>query len=106
MHANLGIFSFAYNLNVKTTEHLVLYINGTVSEKIASQIYNYYIEVINRASRLNCYNFRTVVAIGLIFSTRHTAPLLCVGIYFGVLHKHSVDVMRSNIPWGLKSPQL
>ena len=58
-----------------------------------------YIEVIKHALRLNCYNFRTVMAIGLIFSTRHTTPLLFVGIYFGVLHKHSADVMRSNTPW-------
>ena len=51
--------------------------------------------------------FRTVKAIGLLFSTLHTTPLLCaVKVYFGVLHKHSVDVTRSDTSWGSKPPQL
>ena len=51
-------------------------------------------------------HFRMVNAISFVLSTRHTIPFLCVNTYFGVLHKHSADVMRSDAPWGSKPPQL
>ena len=68
---------------------------GTVSEKIASR-YTVYEKSYKNASHLNRYNFRTVKAIGLLFSALHTTPFLGVKNYFGVLQKYSADVTRSD----------
>ena len=47
---------------------------------------------------LNRYIFRNVNAIGFLFVTQHTTPLLCVQIHFGVLHMRGTDVSRSDTP--------
>ena len=51
-------------------------------------------------SRLNRYNFRTVNAIHLLFSTLHTTPFLYGVIYFGVLNYLLVIVAWSDTPGG------
>ena len=54
------------------------------------------------ALRLNRYNFRNVKAIDFLFSTLHSTPFLYVDLYFRVLHKLLVDIMRPDYPWGSK----
>ena len=53
---------------------------------------------------LNRYIFRNINAIGFLFLTQHTTPLLCVKIHFGVLHMRGTDVTRSDTPYGSKRP--
>ena len=55
---------------------------------------------------LNRYIFRNINAIGFLFLTQHTTPLLCVQIYFGVLHMRGTDVSSSDTPYGSKRPHL
>ena len=45
---------------------------------------------------LNRYIFRNINAIGFLFLTQHTTPLLYVKIHFGVLHMRGTDVTRSD----------
>ena len=45
-------------------------------------------------------------AIGFLFLTQHTTPLLYVKIHFGVLHIRGTDVSRSDTPLGSKRPHL
>ena len=56
----------------------------------------------------NKYNFGRVNAIDFPFSTLHNTPSLYVNVnvYFRVLHKLRVDVMRPDYPWGSKLPHL
>ena len=58
------------------------------------------------ALRLNRYNFRTVKAIDVLFSTLHSTPFPYVDLYFRVLHKLHAYVMRPDYPWGSKLPHL
>ena len=44
------------------------------------------------------YIFRNINAIGFLFLTQHTTPLLYVKIHFGVLHMRGTDVTRSDTP--------
>ena len=60
-------------------------------------------EFIYIACGSNRYIFRTVNAIDFLFSY-HTISLC--ELYFCALHKHSADVMRSNIQWGSILPHL
>ena len=68
----------------------------------APRIYKCY----QNASRLNRYNFPTVNAIALLFSTLHTTPFHYGKTYFGVLHQLLTDATRSDTPWGSKPPPL
>ena len=54
----------------------------------------------------NRYIFRNINAIGFLFLTQHTTPLLYVKIHFGVLHVRSTDVTRSDTLYGSKRPHL
>ena len=63
----------------------------------------YIIKRFTNASCLNRYYFRTVNAVGFLFSIRHATPFHYVEVHFGVLHKHSVDVTRSDTPMGFKT---
>ena len=55
---------------------------GTDSEK---RIYRYIYKSYKNDSRLNCYNFGTVIAIDFLFSKLHITPFLYGKIDFGVL---------------------
>ena len=55
---------------------------------------------------LNRYIFRNINAIGFLFLTQHTTPLLYVEIHFGVLHMRGTDVSRSDTSSGSKRPHL
>ena len=85
------------------------YIWDSFHENVPSHnIHNYYIifQCYKNESHLNRYNFRTVKAINVLFSTHHSTPFLYVKIYFSVLHQHSADVSGSDTPWGSKPPHL
>ena len=58
------------------------------------------------ASPVNRYNFPTVNAIVLLFSTLHTTPFHYGETYFGALHQFLADATRSDTPWGSKPPHL
>ena len=47
---------------------------------------------------LKRYIFRNINAIGFLFLTQHTTPLLYVKIHYGVLHMRGTDVTRSDTP--------
>ena len=49
---------------------------------------------------LHRYNFRTVNAINLLFSTLHTTPFLYGKIRLGVLHLLRASIATSDIPQG------
>ena len=66
----------------------------------------YYKICYKNALRLNRYNFRTVNAIDVLFSTLHSTPFPYVDLYFCVLHKLHAYVMRPDYPWGSKLPHL
>ena len=44
------------------------------------------------------FKFRNINAIGFLFLTQHTTPLLYVKIHCGVLHLRGTDVTRSDTP--------
>ena len=44
------------------------------------------------------YLLRNINAIGFLFLTQHTTPLLYVKFHFGVLHMRGTDVSRSDTP--------
>ena len=50
------------------------------------------------AYNLNRYIFRNINAIGFLFLTQHTTPVLYVKIHFGVLHMRGTDVTGSDTP--------
>ena len=58
-------------------------------------------EFIYIASKSHCYTFQTAHAMNFLFLTHHTT--LCENI-FGVLQKHSTNIIKSDIPWGAKPP--
>ena len=68
--------------------------------------HGYIIKRYKNASRFNRYNFPTVNAIDLRFSTLHTTPFHYGETYFGVLHQFLADATRSDTPWGSKPPHL
>ena len=78
---------------------LLIYIFGTVSEKIASRMYN---KSFKNASRLSRYNFRTVKAIGFLFSKLYDTPFLCVQ-YTLVSCTSTVPTLRGPIPHGVQT---
>ena len=59
-------------------------------------------ECYNNASRVNRYNFSTVNAIDLLFSTLYNTPFYNGKTYCGALHQFLADVTRSDTPWGSK----
>ena len=70
---------------VKKKKWNVLYENGSCGFHFITQ-------------NLNRYIFRHINAIGFLFLTQHTTPLLYVKIHFGVLHMRGTDVTRSDTP--------
>ena len=48
---------------------------------------------------MNRYNFRTVIAMNILYSKLHTTPFVYGKIYFGVLHMHDIGDTRSDTPW-------
>ena len=69
-------------------------------------IFFFYYKSYTNASRLNHYNFRKLTLFASYFHHFILLVVLRVKVYFGVLHKRSADVTRSDTPWGSKPPQL
>ena len=55
---------------------------------------------------MNRYNFTTVNAIDVLFSTLHTTPFHYGETYCGVLHQFLADATKSDTTWGSKPPHL
>ena len=65
------------------------------------------VHIIKKCSnRYTCTDLRNGKRYRLSISILHTTPFLYVNLYFGVLHKLRVDVMRLNYPWGSKLPSV
>ena len=56
--------------------------------------------------RLHFYNFRTVYAISVLFSTFHITPFLYSTIRFGVLHLLRASIATSDDPQGMNPSYL
>ena len=65
---------------------------GTVHAK------NCHTDILLKVSLLNRYTFRAI-DFEFLFLKLRTSPFLYVKLYFGVLHKHSADVMSSDTHW-------
>ena len=83
-----------------------MYRSEVISVLYEQNFISFYINTLGPFSRALSHIFRNINAIGSLFLTQHTTPLLYVKIHFGVLHMRGTDVTRSDTPYGSKRPHL